>query len=122
MDLGFRRQFIDWEQEDLGRLMMKLNSLNLSLDSADSLSWIPAKDKLFSVQSCYKLLLPSQEGSFPAASVWGTLAPTKVSFIVWAAYLRKLPTVDTLRRKRRVVPDRCELCSMDEKTCDDLMM
>ncbi|OVA00444.1 Reverse transcriptase zinc-binding domain [Macleaya cordata] len=121
-DLGFRRTFYDWEQESVGRLMSKINNSHIAIDTKDTMVWIPAESKTFTVQSCYKVLLPRSEEAFPASAVWSTLAPTKVAFTVWAAYFRKLPTVDALKRRGRICPNRCELCYNEEETCDHILL
>ncbi|OVA15978.1 hypothetical protein BVC80_1823g36 [Macleaya cordata] len=53
-DLGFRKTFYDWEHESVGRLMSKINSSHIVIDTKDTMVWIPAESKTFTVQSCYK--------------------------------------------------------------------
>lgn len=37
------------------------------------------------VKSYYKLIGGERDGSFPASSIWGSLIPTKVIFLIWTA-------------------------------------
>ncbi|OVA03156.1 Reverse transcriptase zinc-binding domain [Macleaya cordata] len=102
--------------------MSKINNSHIAIDTKDTMVWIPAESKTFTVQSCYKVLLPRSEEAFPASAVWSTLVPMKVAFTVWAAYFRKLPTVDALKRRGRICPNRCELCYNEEETCDHILL
>ncbi|OVA08097.1 Reverse transcriptase zinc-binding domain [Macleaya cordata] len=88
--------------------MSKINSTQILVDTKDTMPWKPTESKTFTVQSCYKVLLPRAEDAFPASTVWSTLAPAKVAFTVWAAFFRKLPTVDALKRRGKICPNRSQ--------------
>jgi hypothetical protein len=68
-------------------------------------------------------VLASQEGSsFPWKSIWHVKAPSKVSFFVWTADLRKILTHDNLCRRNIVVVKWCCMCKKNGKSIDHLLL
>jgi hypothetical protein len=67
----------------------------------------PSKRSKFEVKS-YNHVLTSQNGSsFPWKSIWRVKAPSWVAFFVWTAALRKILTLDNLRKMNVVVVEWC---------------
>jgi len=50
------------------------------------------------------------EGGFCHKLIWSSLAPSKVSFIVWEAPHKKILTSDNLQKRRKILVNRCYMC------------
>uniref|UniRef100_A0A7N2MW27 Reverse transcriptase zinc-binding domain-containing protein n=1 Tax=Quercus lobata TaxID=97700 RepID=A0A7N2MW27_QUELO len=82
----------------------------------------PDKKKGFKVATYYRLLdaaTIANEQSFPWKIIWRSKAPPRVAFFVWTAALRKILTIDNLRKRKIRIIDWCCMCNaMFIKTSD----
>lgn len=81
----FRRNCNDWE---LGRTCILLQQIGIhstNADKKDIFCWKGRKDGIFSVKSCYTLLLDSQNATsvWLWEKVWRSSAPYKVQIFTW---------------------------------------
>ncbi|OVA03404.1 Reverse transcriptase zinc-binding domain [Macleaya cordata] len=104
------------------RLEGLLKDFSVLPDRSDSRTWVPDPKCGFSVRSYYRSLQANTQEEFPADSVWRSIPPSKVTFTMWAACLLKLPTIDSLKRRGRVLANRCEMCGVTEETCNHLFL
>jgi hypothetical protein len=69
------------------------------------MSWIPSKRKSFEVKSYYQVLSTPVNSLFLWKSIWKVKAPSRVAFFVWTTALRKILTLDNLRKRHVIVVD-----------------
>jgi hypothetical protein len=81
-------------------------SIRVRSEGDDKLWWTPSYIGKFDVSSFYKVLACKEEVSFPGRSIWRTKVPLKVAFFAWSAVLRKILTLDNLRKRHIIVIDR----------------
>ncbi|OVA18062.1 BTB/POZ-like [Macleaya cordata] len=104
------------------RLEGLLKDFSVLPDRSDSRTWVPEPKCGFSVRSCYRSLQANSQEELPADSVWRSIPPSKVTFTMWEACLIKLPTINSLKRRGRVLANRCEMCGVTEETCNHLFL
>lgn len=63
--------------------------------------------KIISVHSFYKILTQSLNNHFPWKKIWKTKAPPRVAFFVWTTSLRKISTMESLRKCGVIIVDWC---------------
>ncbi|OVA12944.1 Reverse transcriptase zinc-binding domain [Macleaya cordata] len=98
-DLHLRQSINDWELEEVRELLMTIDDCTVNEEVADQRRW-DTTGKTYLVSATYmKFAQTIRVTDFPAALVWRTETPSKVNFLVWAAVLRKIPTMDSLKRK-----------------------
>ncbi|CAN0838702.1 LINE-1 retrotransposable element ORF2 protein [Linum grandiflorum] len=68
------------------------------------------------------LLLNDSDASFPTKTIWNALVPTKISCFTWLAFLDSIATIDNLRRRGLIVPNRCVLCCQSEESVSHLLL
>jgi hypothetical protein len=88
----------------------------------DQLWWSPSHKGNFDVRSFYEALACKEVVHFLWKSIWRTKVPLKVAFFVWSAALRKILTLDNLRKRRVVVIDICCMCKMNRESVDHLLL
>jgi len=66
-----------------------------------------SKRWLFDVRSFYSVLVYNDGIPFSWKNIWWTKVPLRVSFFAWSADLRKILTMDNLRKRHIIVVDRC---------------
>ncbi|XP_022024184.1 uncharacterized protein LOC110924490 [Helianthus annuus] len=97
-----------------------LNTTRLSIQE-DDWSWVSDSSKGFSVRSIRKLCLDTIPGEEGHVFLWNRWLPKKVNIFGWRALMERLPTWDTLRKKRvQIESDACPLCEEAAETVDHL--
>ncbi|CAN1227357.1 hypothetical protein LINGRAPRIM_LOCUS1168, partial [Linum grandiflorum] len=79
----------------------------------------------FSVNSYLSEILVSKFpgiDEFPSSVIWVSSAPTKVCSFTWQASLNSITTIDNLRRRGMIVPNRCALCYNSEESVSHLLL
>jgi hypothetical protein len=99
-----------------------LYSIRLERVGEDKLWWSPSRKWKFDVRSFYKTLAHKESDCFPWKSIWRTKAPSKVTFFAWVAALRKILTLDNLRKRQIIVINRCCMCKKNEESVDHLLL
>jgi hypothetical protein len=89
-------------------------------EGEDNLWSVPSKRGLFSVRSFYSVLACYHGLRFPWKSVWWTKVPLSVAFFAWLTTLRKILTIDNLK-KHDIVVDRCCMCKRNKESIDHLL-
>jgi hypothetical protein len=74
------------------------------------------------VRSFYNILITKECTHFPWTSIWQTKAPSRVAFFVWSATLGKILMLDNLRKKNKVLINRCGMCKIDEESINHLLL
>ena len=118
----FTRLFNDWELKEVERFFNFLVSKKVLPRMDDRLSMKEAKDGSFTVKFMYKLLSGSRDATFPFKSIWNPCVTTKVGFFVWESKWGMILTLDQLKRRGRVLANRCFLYNEDEETVDHLFV
>ena len=80
------------------------------------------KDGCFSIKCFYGVLDRSVAVLFPHCIIWNTWTPTKVGFFAWEASLGKVLTLDYLKRRGRILANRCFLYEEEEESIDQLLV
>jgi hypothetical protein len=97
--VSFIRVAHDWEVDCFSSFFNLLYSIRLRLGVEDKLCWTPSKIGLFEVRSFYNVLIPHNSAPFSWRSTQWSKIPLRVAFFVWLAALRKILTMDNLRRR-----------------------
>uniref|UniRef100_A0A2N9HVB8 N-acyl-aliphatic-L-amino acid amidohydrolase n=1 Tax=Fagus sylvatica TaxID=28930 RepID=A0A2N9HVB8_FAGSY len=121
-NVSFIRLVHDWELESVADFMDVLYSVIPTQEAIDTICWKLTLQKVFSVNSYYKHLLSIAYRSYPWKNVGKTLAPSKVNFFIWTTSLRKVLTIDNLRKRQLVLLDRCCMCKEDGESIDHLFL
>lgn len=79
-NLGFVRNFNDWEVEEVNNLYTKLENIWLRDIILDFIIRKPAKHGNFTVNSCYSIMCLVEEGC--GVNFWENHIPLRVSFVV----------------------------------------
>jgi hypothetical protein len=99
-DVNFIQLVHDWELESIADFLDVIYSVVPRQGEIDNICWNPSSNKVFSVNSYYKVLTSPTHRSFPWKRVWKSLVPLKVNFFVWTAALGKVLTIDNLQKCR----------------------
>uniref|UniRef100_A0A2N9I5S7 Reverse transcriptase zinc-binding domain-containing protein n=1 Tax=Fagus sylvatica TaxID=28930 RepID=A0A2N9I5S7_FAGSY len=97
-DVNFIQLVHDWELESIADFLDVIYSVVPRQGEIDNICWNPSSNKVFSVNSYYKVLTSPTHRSFPWKRVWKSLVPLKVNFFVWTAALGKVLTIDNLQK------------------------
>jgi hypothetical protein len=100
----------------------KLQSVSIQRGSQYKLWWIPSKKGTFKVKDFFTALSRVEGRDFPWKSVWRTKSPPRAAFFVWSAALRKILTLDNLKKRQVVVINRCFMCKKDGESVDHLLL
>ena len=84
--------------------------------------WKETTNGIFSVKFIYNDLSSRRVGLFPHGLIWSPSVPTKVSFFAWEASWGKVLTLDQLKKRGRVLANRCFLCCEEEESIDHIPM
>ena len=76
----FLRAFNDWEVDHVCSLLTSLQRTFICSKANNVLVWTASKTGIFTVKSCYSLLLEANEGQFPRNMVWNSCIPSSSSF------------------------------------------
>ena len=74
----------------------------------------------FEVKSYYKMRVNSESVEGPWKIIWKSKAPPRMAFFVWTAVLRKILTMDNLRKKNIIVMEWCCMCKKSGESIDHL--
>lgn len=87
------------------------------------------KSEGFSLQAAFRILegtTASQynlgSSNFPVKRIWLKEFPIKVSFFMWALLRGRTLMIDSLRKRRKIITNRCVLCKNQEETIHHLFM
>ena len=97
-NLGFSRDFNDWELDSIGDLLILLRDCRLSSEE-DSVFWKDGGSGIFGVKDAYILLVAPNDFSFPKKSIWVDKVPTKAAFFAWEATWAQILTLDRLKKR-----------------------
>ncbi|XP_026378053.1 uncharacterized protein LOC113272434 [Papaver somniferum] len=100
-------------------LVSDLASFTFTPDLEDELQWNLRASKVYSVKSLYDFLsvIDADTSEKPFFSfIWKQKYPPKIGFFLWTISHGRLPTRDSLRRKRMDVPADCLFCNEPETT------
>jgi len=120
--VSFFRAAYDWEMDVLASFFSLLYSSRVDREGEDQLWWSPSHKGKFDVRSFYRALACKEAVHFPWKSIWRTKVPLKVTFFAWAATLRKILTLDNLKKKCVIVIDKCCMCKMNGEFVDRLLL
>ncbi|CAN0857148.1 Putative ribonuclease H protein At1g65750 [Linum grandiflorum] len=113
--------------DELQRLMDLLNNLppwHIS-SGPPRLRWKEDEPTGFSVNSMMTALLLDRFpgcNHFPYTAVWIHSVPTKICSFIWMASLNAIATIDNLRRRGVIIPNRCVLCCQAEESPSHLLL
>jgi len=91
-------------------------------EGEDKLWWTPSHKGKFDVRSFYKVFACKEEDPFPGKSIWQTKVPLTVTFFAWLAMLRKILTLDNLRKKNVIVIYRYCMCKVNEEFVHHILL
>ena len=121
-DVNFTRLVHDWELESVADFLDVIYSAVPRPGESDNICWNPSSNKVFSVNSYYKVLTSPNHRSFPWKRVWKSLVPSKINFFVWTAVLGKVLTIDNLRKRQLLLIDWCCMCKASGESIDHLFL
>ena len=84
--------------------------------------WKETTNGIFSVKSLYNVLASRRVNQFPNSMIWSPCVPTKVSFFVYEASWGKVLTLDQLKKRSRILANRCFLCCEEEESIDHILI
>ncbi|KAH9708700.1 reverse transcriptase domain-containing protein [Citrus sinensis] len=80
--------------------------------------WSADSKGLFTVRSCYKMLVYLSE--IPSSNIWQRIwklkVPAKVKHFMWRAGVNVLPTADNLRRRQVELASTCPICNAADES------
>ena len=82
----------------------------------------PSKRGLFDVRYFYNVLILHDGTFFPWKSIWWIKVPLRVTFFVWLAALRKIFTLNDLRKQHVIVFDWCCMCKRNREFVNHLLL
>jgi len=74
------------------------------------------------LQKKKKVLSSPIQSSFPWKSIWKVKVLPRMSFFVWTATLRKILTLDNLRKRNIIVMEWCYMCKISGESIDHLFL
>jgi hypothetical protein len=69
-----------------------------------------------------KVLSSPIQSSFPWKSIWKVKVLPRMAFFVWTATLRKILTLDNLRKRNIIVMEWCYMCKISGESIDHLFL
>ena len=88
----------------------------------DGRVWTASKDGTFSVSSFFSAITNKSRERSAMSSIWKLKAPPRVVIFGWMALLKRILTMDNLRRKGVTVVNECQICLRDEESVDHLLL
>ena len=82
--------------------------------------WKTSKSGVFSMRSFFVAL--EGDVAFPLKIVWGSWAPTKVTFFAWEGTWGQILTLDQLKRRGWVLVGLCCMCKDADESVDHLLI
>ncbi|CAL5363617.1 unnamed protein product [Camellia sinensis] len=120
-NFNLRRRLFEWEDREVSRLKVMLQSVTgLGDDQEDNVSWLAGGSGQFSVSSAYQSEVVSLDPLLSTWKlVWNKLAPPKVQFFCWLAWKNRAKTADFLQKigvLQANVPALCVFCKVENET------
>jgi hypothetical protein len=106
----------------VSRFFEMLYTHKIRSEGEDKMCWNPVRKKSFEVKSYYKVLSSPIQSYFPWKSIWKVKVPPRVAFFVWTATLRKILTLDNLRKRNIIVMEWCFMCKSFGESIDHLFL
>ncbi|XP_026438254.1 uncharacterized protein LOC113336795 [Papaver somniferum] len=120
------RRLKDQEIQDVTEFSRLLDDRRAPVATDDKREWTYSPKGMFSVSSCYAWLMHDQghitPPKFPSKYIWNKTIPPKVSFLVWAAANRVVPTLSMLSRRGMIVVNLCGFCDNNEESVEHLFL
>ena len=104
------------------RLLLTIRERRLNPLLEDRMLWKETTNGIFSVKSLYNVLASRRVDQFPNSMIWSPCVPTKVSFFVYEASWGKVLTLDQLKKRGRILANRCFLCCEEEESIDHILI
>jgi hypothetical protein len=117
----FTRPVHDWNVEVVSLFFVLLYSFE-GMKGEDKICWILSRRKSFEMKSYYKVLSIPIHSSFPWKSIWKVKVPSIVAFFGWTATLRKILTLDNLRKRNIIVIEWCYMCKSCGESIDHFFL
>lgn len=114
----------DWEIGELESLLQLLPSRK-GLSGEDQVQWKLENNGNFSVKSYCKHLLRSDNMSrpkFPSGQIWKSKVPPRIASFGSEACKESILTIDKLKSRGMVIPNRCYLCMQAEESCNHILL
>lgn len=94
---------------------------NFQDNTPDSFTWAPAKNGLFSIKSCYYLLLnqpPYHLSSKPPdlTWIWQLHIQQRLKFFLWQTMHDSLPVCEKLFKRKVITSSLCPVCSLHDES------
>lgn len=121
----FRRSLNDWELSSFCQFLQQLNTCQINLNREDGLVKVNSRDKIFSVNNCYKIVLHQHSQEVPNwrwKMIWKTKAPVKASCFGWLAARDACLSQNKLQRRGFPWCSRCYFCKNEEETVEHLFL
>lgn len=119
---SFIRATHNWEVDVFASFFNLLYSYRVRREGEGKIWWAPSKKCLFVVSSFYSVLICNDYIHFPWKSIWKTIAPLRATFFAWSAALKKILTMDNLRKQHIIVVNRCCMCKRNGVSVDHLLL
>lgn len=84
--------------------------------------WVPSKRRLFDVRSFYNVLVCNDGTPFPLKTIWRIEVLLRVTFFAWSATLKKILTMENVRKLHVIVVDWCCMCKRNGEFMDHLFI
>ena len=104
------------------RLLLTIRGRRLNPHLEDRVLWKETKDEIFSIKSLYSALVSRSVVQFPNSIIWSPWVPTKVGFFAWEASWGKVLSLDQLKKRGRILANRCFLCCGKEESIDHILI
>ncbi|XP_026441100.1 uncharacterized protein LOC113340095 [Papaver somniferum] len=120
------RRLKDQEIQEVVEFSRILESQGELAADDDKREWTSNPKGTFSVSSCYAWLMHDQgqviPPKFPSDYIWNKTIPPKISFLVWAAANRVVPTLSLLSRRGMTVVNVCAFCNVSEESVEHFFL
>ncbi|KAL4195151.1 hypothetical protein AMTRI_Chr05g63140 [Amborella trichopoda] len=97
------------------QLMKLLDKVYISQNAKDELIWEIESDGIFLVKSCYNLFVHDRWkwSCTQIAQIRKWPIPHKVQIFIWLAAQDRIPTIDNLIKRGKIIPNVCIFCKDD---------
>jgi len=113
-DIDFRKSLSLTEAEELDRLCVSLQDVQLEGGRQDDVTWALENDKCFSTKSLYRFISHRGVREKEAENIWKTKLPMKIKVFLWQLAHNKLQSAMALKRRGWKGSARCLLCGRQE--------
>jgi len=108
----FRRNFQDWELNELFDFFRILEGASMTPHLPDSLKWGNSEKGIYTVKEGYHKLCSSNAmiDQWPWKLFWKTRLPSKIKCFTWTTLKNAILTLDNLNRRKLQLVNRCFMC------------